>query len=56
MHWFFLILVALAITFIALGALSVWVAALSLALKLAMACLAAFATYTALNLIIRRKS
>lgn len=49
MFWVFLIAVAIAIVFIQLGAMSVWVTVLSLALKAMLAAVFAVALYAGLR-------
>jgi len=55
MHWLFIGLVAIAITFAFLGAQSVWVSVLSLTLKIVLLLSFLFALYLAINHFFWRK-
>lgn len=56
MHWIFLCLAAVALAFVLLGALSVWVVVLSLALKVLLAASVAFALHLLWQRLFGRKS
>lgn len=54
MHWIFLILALIAIVLVSLGALSVWVSVLSLALKIVFALLVGLALYNVMQFVWQR--
>jgi len=54
MHWIFLILAAIAIALVSLGALSVWATVLLLSLKIVFALLIAIVLYNVMQFVWQR--